>query len=769
MTPRPQLVACRTLAVFASVLLAAPPGQTHASDAPPTDDPKVTAIHIGLNGVYKLGCWTPLTVDFNSGRLPAAGVVEVTTLDADGVPASYAEPIETDADQGGAKRFFIRLGQENAPLTVQIVDADGRVRASRNFLPRSDAASGALPIGLPATNRLLVTFGLGRPLDDLARDQQSESTAADALRIVSLEDADDLPTEWFGYEGVDAVILGGARLDAYRGLSSDDPRIAALGRWIELGGQLVIFSGESAPDLIAPGAPLATLVPGKFAGEFAQLTDLAALEVFAGAEQEVTLGVRRLRVPRLVEVAGRVLAPGPADLPLVARQRRGLGEVTFVAVDPEAWPFDNLPGVWPGRAGLFREALQWPSVSSQAAQVRRAASLTGDDLVNQLRRALDRQFAGVTVAPFALVTALVLAYVALIGPGDYFLLKWLKRPQVTWLTFPLAVFASCAAAYWFAYRLKGDELRVNQLEVVDVDLATGEARGTVWTHFLSPRIERYNLALTPRFGNQALAPNPSPLAPPSTLVAWLGSPGFGLGGMRGQRGLVSSFDRGYDFDPQLTTMTGLPVEQWSTKSLTARWTARLDAPLEALLRPQGDDLVAGRITNRTGVRLEDCFLMHGRWARQLPPLEPDATVEVDDALTEVTVRTALTSVTAGDDHTVRATADASVIFDPGGADVARVAKAMMFFEAIGGVDYARIPHRYQAFIDLSRLLRGDQAILLARAPATAGSQWTDGEKPLASNQDRRWTYYRFIIPLTTDDDSKPNAGPLIGPTPRPSP
>jgi hypothetical protein len=44
------------------------------------------------------------------------------------------------------------------------------------------------------------------------------------------------------------------------------------------------------------------------------------------------------------------------------------------------------------------------------------------------------------------------------------------------------------------------------------------------------------------------------------------------------------------------------------------------------------------------------------------------------------------------------------------------------------------------------LLQGDQAILFVRAEVP-GSQWTDGETSLASNQDRRWVYYRFVIPL----------------------
>jgi hypothetical protein len=211
-------------------------------------------------------------------------------------------------------------------------------------------------------------------------------------------------------------------------------------------------------------------------------------------------------------------------------------------------------------------------------------------------------------------------------------------------------------------------------------------------------------------------------------------------------------------------MYDVPVEQWSTKSLAARWTAQLRGAIDAELRPRGDDLVSGRVTNRTGVKLEDAALLHGRWALQLPPLAPDATVDVDQSLPQITIRTLLTSVAAGDDRNVRPTEDASVVFDAEGSDVARIAKAMMFHEAIGGAAYTQTPQRYQSFIDLSRLLHGDQAILLARAPESAGSRWTFGDGAGTTHGDRRWVYYRFVIPLAAEGGAQAPSGPLFGPS-----
>jgi len=112
-----------------------------------------------------------------------------------------------------------------------------------------------------------------------------------------------------------------------------------------------------------------------------------------------------------------------------------------------------------------------------------------------------------------------------------------------------------------------------------------------------------------------------------------------------------------------------------------------------------------------------------RLGLQAPPLDPDAVVTIDESRSPRTIKTTLTSASAGDDSHVRTADDGAVMFDSLSTDVSRLAKLMMFYDAIGGSAYASVPNRYQSFIDLSRLLKGDQAILLARAPADAGSQW----------------------------------------------
>src|SRR5690606_1256610 len=96
-------------------------------------------------------------------------------------------------------------------------------------------------------------------------------------------------------------------------------------------------------------------------------------------------------------------------------------------------------------------------------------------------------FSGVKLVPFSLVFLLVVVYILLIGPGDYFLVKKvLKRMEATWITFPLIVLIFSGVAYYLANWMKGDEIRLNQVDIIDVDASSGFVRGTTYANVFSP-------------------------------------------------------------------------------------------------------------------------------------------------------------------------------------------------------------------------------------------------------------------------------------------
>ena len=707
-------------------------------------EPTIVNAKIGFQGVYKLGCWTPLKIEILGGTKPCSGRLVVSVPDTDGVPtrvvSEASRPVGVDPKQTTTVRLFVRIGQSSSPLKVRLISEDGKVLAKRTFHPGPESQPGIVPGGTPATNRILLEFGPSLGLGNLLQTDQPTDEQL-TTRIASIEQADDLPTRWYGYESVDTVLLTTSTPELFRPLLQSPGRIEALLEWVERGGRLILFCAEGAEELLAEKGALVALAPGNFE-KMVRLSQPQPLATFSGSELPITPDRRlNLQVPSLSDVRGQTLASTgrpSGSVPLVVRSRRGFGEITFVGLD-----FDRPPlRAWKGRTSFFRRLLNWKTNThnQQTDEYQEA-----EDLSSHLRNSLDKQFIGVQVIPFGLVALLVGVYILLIGPGDYFFVKRiLRRTELTWLTFPLIVLGVSAAAYAIANRMKGDQLRVNQVEIIDVDCtndspANSLVRGTVWTHFFTPQVSEFDLHLQPSFLGQTQLNNSK------QLVSWLGLPGYALGGMQASGSQTSVFEAGYQYGDRLASMHRLPVQVWSTKTLTARWSARVSKMLQADLRHDGEELLRGQVFNDTGTEFEECLLLYGRWAYDLGRMTDGKTQKIDETLQPRTVKTLLTNATAGDDTITQTADDGTVPFKNAEWDVARLIKAMMFYQAVNGPRYTGKNHRYQSFVDLSALLEHDDlAILLAKC-SNPSSQWIANEQPLASDQDRRWTYYRFIL------------------------
>jgi hypothetical protein len=379
------------------------------------------------------------------------------------------------------------------------------------------------------------------------------------------------------------------------------------------------------------------------------------------------------------------------------------------------------------------------------------------DLSGQLRAALD-QFDGVNLTPFSWVAGLIVAYILLIGPVDYFLLRrFARRMELTWLTFSLMVIGLGAAAWLLANWARGESVQVNQVDVVDVDTKSLTIRGTSWLQIYSPSSERFDLSLAPAVPAEVFAPPvgrdsarglPRPsrgLQPAEVLLSWQGLPGSGLAGMDApSRSSVG--DQSYTIansqpasEPPWLSLKSLPIGDGMTRSLIARWRGDWRGQGESDLWFTSTKLLRGHLQNPLPLRLKECVLYFDRWAYELGTMEPGQRVSLDGAQHPLDVKLMLNERRYVDSRDVTVPWDQAMR-----DDVPRIVRVMMFHETAQGRSFTRLTHRYNGFIDLSSLL-SERAILVGRAEEPA-AVLTSHRKPLASAGDRRWTYYRVILP-----------------------
>jgi len=562
-------------------------------------------------------------------------------------------------------------------------------------------------------------------------------------RVAMLESAKQLPVDWLGYEGVDAVVLCASRPEIHGDLDQNSPQWAALDQWIRMGGRLVLSTGAESEKVLADDSPLGRFAPGRWE-KTVTLRQTGALESYGGGRVGVppaALAQTPLRAARLSGVQG-VVEAREADLPLVIRAARGLGQVLFLAVDLDRPPI----GQWPDRAMLMARLLDLPPGDGEDIDHAASAMHYGyRDLAGQLRSALD-QFPGVRLAPFWVVAALAAVYLLFIGPGDYFFLRKVTgRMTWTWLTFPMIVLTAGAGACGLAYWLKGNRLAAAQATLIDVDASSGLLRGTAWMNLFCPKTQSFNLSV-----------DPSATLEVRTWTGWLGLSGGGIGGMNPRTAEASPWAQPYDFSPPLDAMLGVPIATWSSKSFTARWTAATEKFPAARLE-EDNQLLVGSVPNTLDIPLERCLLAHGRSVYELGTLEPGQSVRVGAALKRSELKTLLTGrkivfVESGDKFRQEVTP-----YDQSSDEVAYILQTMMFYRAAGGRRYTGLWNDYQGFVDLSDLLKTDRAILFAWASgdSTPGAKLLRDGRPLEAASRRHPTAFRVVYPVKRESGRRP--------------
>lgn len=246
-------------------------------------------------------------------------------------------------------------------------------------------------------------------------------------------------------------------------------QLAALQGWVAGGGRLVIVGGTAGPasltafpDTLLPFRPTATtdVDPQSLVAMLGEIpTDATTLPALSGE----LLG-------------GRALASS-GDRTVAGERPYGSGSVTIVGFDPTAsWITGTslAEGMW--RRLLPSRSLGGP-VLGDDSQILSAAS----------------QLPSLALPPIGGLIGLLGAYILLIGPINYMVLRRLDRREWAWVTMPILILAFAAGAYGFGSLLRGSDLIVNEVAIVRGSPGATEGIAQVYLGVFSPSRGTYQL------------------------------------------------------------------------------------------------------------------------------------------------------------------------------------------------------------------------------------------------------------------------------------
>ncbi|MCL2710626.1 MAG: hypothetical protein FWE95_07080 [Planctomycetaceae bacterium] len=676
----------------------------------------ITSVNIGFEGNYKNGLWTPIAVEFDAPTIEGTKLI-VQCSDSDGTPITYHHEI------GGQKvTVLAKLGRKDEPIRI----GSNFGTPPNNSLWHWKLYAPPPPVNAERPIYLIIgndDIGLQGAVAELMLREDRRPL------LVKLNSLADLPDKWFGYEAIEMVVLTTTQPQLFEGLTAESPQIQALNDWVKLGGKMLLCVGKDAEPFLGNSNEggedgfLRLFFPGQFDG-MTELRSGTPLERFVNSQRQIFMNgtdeAPFMRVPRMTEPRGIVFVRD-GDLPLVLRTAHGLGTIIYFGGDLSERPLSN----WRDRVTLVRNMMQWNTPSRGAVDPRAGAMLQlgYNDISGQIRSALD-QFEGVYVIPFSVILIILTAYWLVIGLFDWFLVhKVLKRPILTWVTFPLWIVVFCVLTYALASPGRPTEERRNMLYIADVDYETGVLRDTVWESVYSPIDAQYHLHHD-AWGSIG-------------YLSWNGLPGIGLGGMAPTTVSPTVWQVGSE---QITykDIGNVPIQTRSTKSFFGQYYTGSFPDNEfyrihsQLSDEEGVPVGTIEIPDGFSFRLKNSILVYGRWVFDLGELQPGQTIRLTRTTFTNTTPTGTTTTAVPrrdlrdllippktlENENFRGMAT----YNPQSTDLEYIVRVMSLHRALGGYESTGLHHAYQPSLDMSNLLTADRMLLLGVIVSDTPSQ-----------------------------------------------
>jgi hypothetical protein len=181
--------------------------------------------------------------------------------------------------------------------------------------------------------------------------------------------------------------------------------------------------------------------------------------------------------------------------PLILESDQGNGTVTTLLFSPERKPFGDwksLPWFW-AKISEVPNALYLGNMNENNYGASSSDGIVGAMIDSRQVRKL----------PIGWLLMLLITYLLVIGPFDRYWLKKIRRPMLTWITFPCYVVGFSLLIYFIGYRLRAGESEWNELHVVDV-LPRGqgaEIKGHSYMSIYSPINNEYVVANPQKFSS----------------------------------------------------------------------------------------------------------------------------------------------------------------------------------------------------------------------------------------------------------------------------
>jgi len=700
-------------------------------------------LRVGYVGRAQVGKWMPVrttATGFDSGQRVS---LVLRSVDARGNANRERCDTSTATQEGTVSlNGLARTGRLDTPLVIQIIDTDNMsvlcqttvrchepnpddpedVQASRRKSTANDSGDIQTSLLLFRQDvRFLLTINELAGVDELLDRLATATPQSPGVVGASPESVDEFPKSLAALDLFSTVVLSGA-------VSLDSDQLTALRSWVSAGGHLIFSCSDEVGTLLESDFGQWLNSHFEVAHDTRKVTDsdLGAMQQLLPRSTRISTLMWDVQMSQIGSDQVDQLAKS-ANGPLVARAPVGAGKVTFVAVNLSKKPLSR----WTSLPDFYGMLVLGPEFNQSVATQRtsRISSSGVTDLSTQLMATVDPVPRTGRWAVWS-VMGITLGWLILVGPIDYLIVVvFLKRPHLTWITFPLWV----AGAFVALHSLKPDvpEPVLNTVHLIDVtqdsEIHTVHSRSMISLSVPESSQQDIDTHADP---NLAVADTP-------VQLSWLGRAEDVYGGMyrsTGIGGITAEYKHQFDRQDQLSDV---PFLIDGSFEMEAMWSANSPAPLvQSDLNVSGFGLINGNVTHHLNVPVRDWVVAFGNrlyrpkgpvqdsWAAGEPWSFEHGSSHVTDLKSWLTSRRQRTRQRSGREPNAYG---AAVRYNRGGRDPLDIAIIMSLYEMAGGEAYTGLTHHPLHRMDVTASVRTNHALLIGAVDTDSVNVDLNGE------------------------------------------
>lgn len=568
-----------------------------AATARAANPPEVSMdVDIGFNSAYRMGAWTPLYVTIAS-RTPRAVRIEVNFPHDQTAAMKIVQQVSATPTPATYMLLAPATFYDVSLLSVSVIDSRNSRRLA-NFEPQNAPSTRAPPRAVSGGELFVVYAGEAPvPRVDLGE------LATGALQVGSVE-ANRLPAAPIGYESLDVLMLGA--LDFAR---LDGAVQQAIADYVFAGGTLVCWPSDGP---LPPDSPLTKLLPANAGpADTVQFSESQLTDIGLGS--------------RFSKIGWRVLTPhsdatvfyAAADAIPCYSAPRGHGKVVLLPLRANQLQFTSETANQKFWRDIFTAATSNDRIQLHNKGQNRnynnyqqdAAVVASADFVMNLLGDVP----GIDQFGFGYVAWIMVGLMVIVGPVDWFLLKWTRRQPWTIATTTGWIALITLAAIYIGHLVRSGDLHFRTLRLVD-QIDNRVVSSTHVAALYSPNTNRYELE----------TPADSWWQPLSAQMYYYGS-----GGMKA--------DFAFHQNQSRNEPLPLRIPIWNIRFLRGDDYTAAAPMLAADLRIPNDEThrIRGTITNLCDHPLQDIWVSHRQGTTKVvdAPLAPGERRAIDEILT----------------------------------------------------------------------------------------------------------------------------------------